>query len=89
MQLAQLKEDLYSDLTGLILRGVEIGTDSDIFDCIQTGRNGSESTKDDSPVLDMLKNISSFTFQAFRSQGLRRHVREHRISIHSKTGQQS
>ena len=41
-QVAQLKEDLYSDLTGLILRGVEIGTEADTFDCIQTGRNGSE-----------------------------------------------
>ena len=42
-QVAQLKEDLYSDLTGLIMRGVEKGTESDVYDCIQTGRNGSES----------------------------------------------
>ena len=41
-QVAQLKEILYSDLTGLILRGVEMGTEADIYDCIQTGRNGSE-----------------------------------------------
>ena len=41
-QVAQLKEDLYSDLTGLIMRGVEIGNDSDIYDCLQTGRNGSK-----------------------------------------------
>ena len=41
-QVAQLKEDLYSDLTGLILRGVERGAESDIYDCIQTGRNGSK-----------------------------------------------
>ncbi len=41
-QVALLKEDLYSDLTGLILRGVERGEDSDIYDCIQTGRNGSK-----------------------------------------------
>ena len=40
-QIAQLKEDLYSDLTGLILRGVDRGEDADIYDCIQTGRNGS------------------------------------------------
>jgi hypothetical protein len=42
-QVAQLKEDLYSDLTGLIIRGVERKTEQmvDIFDCIQTGRNGS------------------------------------------------
>ena len=41
-QVAQLKEDLYSDLTGLIMRGVERGDESDIYDCIQTGRNGSK-----------------------------------------------
>lgn len=41
-QVAQLKEDLYSDLTGLILRGVERGDDADVYDCIQTGRNGSK-----------------------------------------------
>ncbi|SLM40783.1 Monopolin complex, subunit Csm1/Pcs1 [Lasallia pustulata] len=40
-QVAQLKEDLYSDLTGLILRGVERGDDADVYDCIQTGRNGT------------------------------------------------
>ena len=39
-QVAQLKEDLYADLTGLILRGVEQGDDGDVYDCIQTGRNG-------------------------------------------------
>ena len=41
-QVAQLKEDLYSDLTGLILRGVEMGSEADVYDCIQTGRNGSK-----------------------------------------------
>ena len=41
-QVAQLKEDLYSDFTGLILRGVERKDESDIYDCIQTGRNGSK-----------------------------------------------
>ena len=41
-QVAQLKEDLYSDLTGLILRGVDMGSEADVYDCIQTGRNGSK-----------------------------------------------
>ena len=41
-QAAQLKEDLYSDLTGLIIRGVKREAEEDIFDCIQTGRNGSK-----------------------------------------------
>ena len=42
-QMAQSKEDLYSDLTGLILRNVKRNEECDIFDCIQTGRNGSRS----------------------------------------------
>jgi seryl-tRNA synthetase len=41
-QTAQLKEDLYSDLTGLIIRGVKREAEDEVFDCIQTGRNGSE-----------------------------------------------
>ena len=41
-QAAQLKEDLYSDLTGLIIRSVKYEEEENIFDCIQTGRNGSE-----------------------------------------------
>ena len=41
-QVAQLKEDLYSDLTGLIVRGVKRTDQGDIYDCIQTGRNGSK-----------------------------------------------
>ncbi|KAF9630571.1 putative chromosome segregation protein [Lasiodiplodia theobromae] len=40
-QIRQLKEDLYSDLTGLIVRAVKRGEDEDIYDCIQTGRNGT------------------------------------------------
>jgi hypothetical protein len=43
VQAAQAKEDLYGDLTGLILRGVRVGKEEDVFDCIQTGRNGSKS----------------------------------------------
>ena len=41
-QVAQLKEDLYGDLTGLILRGVYISSEADTYDCIQTGCNGSK-----------------------------------------------
>ncbi|KAL8285915.1 hypothetical protein RB600_010065 [Gaeumannomyces tritici] len=40
-QVAQMKEDLYGDLTGLIVRGVKRTPEEDVFDCIQTGRNGS------------------------------------------------
>lgn len=42
-QVAQLKEDLYSDLTGLILRGAKRADAEDTYDCLQTGRNGSKS----------------------------------------------
>jgi hypothetical protein len=41
-QAAQLKEDLYSDLCGLLIRGVKREPEDDVFDCIQTGRNGSK-----------------------------------------------
>jgi TolA-binding protein len=51
-QAAQLKEDLYSDLTGLIIRGVKREADDDIFDCIQTGRNGSKSPSTPNPHPD-------------------------------------
>ncbi|OAA69059.1 chromosome segregation protein [Cordyceps fumosorosea ARSEF 2679] len=38
---AHAKEDLYADLTGLIIQGVKQDGNQDIFDCIQTGRNGT------------------------------------------------
>lgn len=38
---AQLKEDLYSDLTGLIIRDVKKRESDHVYDCIQTGINGS------------------------------------------------
>lgn len=41
-QAAQMKEDLYSDLTGLIIRSVKKTPEGDAYDCIQTGRNGSK-----------------------------------------------
>lgn len=41
-QHAQLKEDLYRDLTGLYIRSVKRESEEDIFDCLQTGRNGSK-----------------------------------------------
>jgi Chromosome segregation protein Csm1/Pcs1 len=51
-QVAQLKEDLYSDLTGLIVRGVKRTDEGDTYDCIQTGRNGSKW-----PFIDLEANI--------------------------------
>ncbi|KAL7627619.1 hypothetical protein AAE478_001812 [Parahypoxylon ruwenzoriense] len=40
-QVAQMKEDLYGDLTGLIIRGVKREHGGETYDCIQTGRNGT------------------------------------------------
>lgn len=41
-QLAQKKENLYGDLTGLLVCGVKKEQDEEVFDCVQTGRNGSK-----------------------------------------------
>ncbi|KAI1853103.1 hypothetical protein JX265_011384 [Neoarthrinium moseri] len=41
VQSAQMKEDLYADLTGLIVRGFKRENDDDVYDCLQTGRNGT------------------------------------------------
>ncbi|KAI0393512.1 chromosome segregation protein Csm1/Pcs1-domain-containing protein [Xylariaceae sp. FL0594] len=40
-QLAQKKENLYGDLTGLLVCGVRREKDDEVFDCVQTGRNGT------------------------------------------------
>lgn len=42
-QTAKMKENLYSDLTGLVVTGVKRDGPEDVYDCIQTGRNGSKS----------------------------------------------
>jgi chromosome segregation ATPase len=44
MKVMQLKEELYSDLTGLMIHTVKKDEREDIYDCIQTGRNGSKLT---------------------------------------------
>lgn len=43
-QTGKMKENLYSDLTGLVVAGVKRDGPEDVYDCIQTGRNGSEYT---------------------------------------------
>jgi hypothetical protein len=40
-QIMKLKEDLYSDLTNLLVHSVKRLEDQDVYDCSQTGRNGS------------------------------------------------
>lgn len=42
-QLAKQKVDLYSDLTNLVVLGMRKNEDEeDVYDCLQTGRNGSK-----------------------------------------------
>ncbi len=42
-QLAKQKVDLYSDLTNLVILGMKRNEDEeDVYDCLQTGRNGSK-----------------------------------------------
>ncbi|KJY00838.1 chromosome segregation protein [Zymoseptoria brevis] len=38
---AKMKENLYADLTGLLIRAVKRKDGEDEYDCIQTGRNGT------------------------------------------------
>ena len=40
---SQLREELHSDLSGLIFRSVEREKGNTVFDCLQIGRNGSNS----------------------------------------------
>ncbi|KAI0187361.1 chromosome segregation protein Csm1/Pcs1-domain-containing protein [Xylaria flabelliformis] len=40
-QLAHKKENLYGDLTGLLVCGVKQENDEEVFDCVQTGKNGT------------------------------------------------
>jgi len=83
-QVAQLKEDLYSDLTGLILRGVERKAESDTYDCIQTGRNGSESFGL-SYLADAMSDLldCSTSLQARNRQRGRRKLRKHRVPVYT------
>jgi Chromosome segregation protein Csm1/Pcs1 len=47
---------MYSDLTGLMIRGIKRGEDEDVYDCIQTGRNGSEL--DPLPILQLPQKLT-------------------------------
>lgn len=58
VQAGQLKEDLYGDLTGLIIRSANRESEEDVYDCIQTGCNGSKFS--DSCSLAMLTVIQHF-----------------------------
>lgn len=55
--IVQLKEELYSDLTGLLIRDVKLDSKKTVFDCLQTGRNGTLHFK-----------LSLFSDPSFQSQ---------------------
>ncbi|PSR78022.1 chromosome segregation protein Csm1/Pcs1-domain-containing protein [Coniella lustricola] len=40
-QTAKMKENLYSDLTGLVVASIKRDGPEDVYDCVQTGRNGT------------------------------------------------
>lgn len=52
MRIMKMKEDLYSDLTGLMIHNVKCMDEEDVFDCIQTGRNGSKFKLCSEPISD-------------------------------------
>ena len=47
VQLHALKEELYRDLTDLVVLGVKQSDGEIVYDCIQTGRNGSKFFSND------------------------------------------
>lgn len=62
--LAQLKEDLYSDLSGLIIRNVKKRDTDYLYDCIQTGANGSEYLK---YIHNHIRQITDSLYQLYIS----------------------
>lgn len=88
-QVALLKEDLYSDLTGLILRGVDRGDEADVYDCIQTGRNGSKSSFcfvffSRPPSLPHPNHLSSITFHPPRQIQKKLTATKNQTALHFK-----
>ncbi|KAH7133464.1 chromosome segregation protein Csm1/Pcs1-domain-containing protein [Dactylonectria macrodidyma] len=59
---AQAKEDLYGDLTDLILRNMRQDETEDVFDCIQTGRNGTLHFKLAVEIADPADNYEEVQF---------------------------
>lgn len=66
---AQAKEDLYGDLTGLIVRGMSRSDEENVFDCIQTGRNGSKVFQQTIVVIWHLLILESTTLQIISGGG--------------------
>jgi hypothetical protein len=61
-QVAQMKENLYSDLTGMIIRGVK-REKIEVYDCIQTGRNGSKISSSEARFGHVTNNAAALHFK--------------------------
>lgn len=69
-QTAKMKENLYSDLSGLVITSVKRDGPEDVYNCIQTGRNGSTylAPVTNSRNVPVLKVLLSSAFQACHRQ---------------------
>ena len=88
-QEAQLKISLYSDLTGLIVRGLKREEEDDVFDCIQTGKNGSKYPHlclSPSRLYTHTNNTPSSSFQARSTKREERLRRPSRVPLHPNAG---
>jgi hypothetical protein len=65
---AKMKENLYSDLTGLIIRNVKRKEGEDEFDCLQTGRNGSKYIPEYLKSKQFTDLLHSFAFPSHTRQ---------------------
>lgn len=63
--LAQLKEDLYSDLSGLIIRNVKKRDADYLYDCIQTGANGSKCLN--TSMFTVYRSLTPFRSSTFQT----------------------
>ncbi|GKT50221.1 monopolin complex subunit pcs1 [Colletotrichum spaethianum] len=63
VQTGQLKEDLYGDLTGLIVRVTKRDSAGQVFDCIQTGKNGTVSCSTLRTGLPVLTALQALHFK--------------------------
>lgn len=89
-QAAQMKEDIYSDLTGLIIRSVKKTPEGDAYDCIQTGRNGSKFARISVRSPKLIRSNST-AFQAVcRSGGRQKYeLRGDRVPVYATARHQS
>jgi regulator of replication initiation timing len=86
-QLQKQKVEMYCDLTNLVVVGIKKNEDEEeVYDCLQTGRNGSQFISTLYAVwIRLLTQIYSFTFPL---DGRRRDrfLRRHRVHLPAAAG---